>query len=75
MTSDLQITIHQIQSERSPLCSIVLSGQQLKNPHLAVKHVPVDGGTVAVVQGDYLYYHYMQDGFNDNVRLYVVGGS
>ena len=49
------------------LCS-VLQGQQLKNPHLAVKHSPVAGGRLALVQGDYLYYHYMQDGFNDNVR-------
>ena len=50
------------------LCCSVLQGQQLKNPHLAVKHSPVAGGRVALVQGDYLYYHYMQDGFNDNVR-------
>ena len=49
--------------------SSVLRGQQLKNPHLAVKHSPIVGGTMALVQGDYLYYHYMQDGFNDNVRL------
>ena len=49
-------------------CCQVLQGQQLKNPHLAVKHSPLAGGRVALVQGDYLYYHYMQDGFNDNVR-------
>ena len=28
----------------------------------------VKGGRMALVQGSYLYYHYMQDGFNDNVR-------
>ena len=33
-----------------------------------MKHSPVAGGRLALVQGDYLYYHYMQDGFNDNVR-------
>ena len=49
--------------------SSVLQGPQLKNPHLAVKHSPIVGGSMALVQGDYLYYHYMQDGFNDNVRL------
>lgn len=51
------------------ILSLVLQGQQLKNPHLAVKHSAIAGGTMALVQGDYLYYHYMQDGFNDNVRL------
>lgn len=51
------------------ILSLVLQGQQLKNPHLAVKHSAIVGGTMALVQGDYLYYHYMQDGFNDNVRL------
>lgn len=27
------------------------------------------GGSVHLVQGPYLYYHYMQQGFNDRVRL------
>ena len=30
--------------------------------------VSVPGGTLHVVQGDYEYYHYMQDRFDDNVR-------
>ena len=65
---------HALDSKNDPfshymyLCCSVLQGQQLKNPHLAVKHSPVAGGRLALVQGDYLYYHYMQDGFNDNVR-------
>ena len=44
----------------------------MKNPHLAVKHSAVAGGRVALVQGDYLYYHYMQDGFNDNVSRCII---
>ena len=28
----------------------------------------VPGGSRKMVQGSYLYYHYMQDGFDDNVR-------
>ena len=55
--------------------SLVVNGQQLRNPHLAVKHTPIVGGRLALVQGDYLYYHYMQDGFNDNVGYSVVHGN
>ncbi|XP_064404671.1 ufm1-specific protease 2-like isoform X2 [Halichondria panicea] len=46
--------------------NIMLStGSQLLNPHHHLKQT-VKTGSLATVQGDYLYYHYMQNGFNDN---------
>ena len=40
---------------------------RLKNPHVGVPPSHVSGGTQFLVQGDYLYYHYMQDKFDDKV--------
>jgi hypothetical protein len=43
------------------------SGTKLRNVH---KHVGaatgVDGGKIHLVNGDYTYYHYLQDGFSDS---------
>jgi hypothetical protein len=41
---------------------------RLKNPHIGVPPSHVSGGKQYLVQGDYLYYHYMQDKFDDKVR-------
>jgi len=41
---------------------------RLKNPHIGIPPSHVSGGKHYLVQGDYLYYHYMQDKFDDKVR-------
>ncbi|RNA29814.1 ufm1-specific protease 2 [Brachionus plicatilis] len=38
----------------------------LKNTHLSAKMSSVKNGKISLVQGDYLYFHYMQDNINDN---------
>ena len=40
-------------------------GPRLANVHTSLPPSSV-GGTVSLVQGDYMYYHYMQDRFDDN---------
>ena len=58
-------------SEDSLLVSVLppfrAAGPQLLCPHSTLKHTPQ--GTVAMVTGQYAYYHYMQDNFNDSVIL------
>jgi len=41
------------------------SAFRIKSPHLNVGPSGVENGIKAVVKGDYLYYHYCQDGFDD----------
>lgn len=38
----------------------------LTNPHLSAKPSTVKNGKQSFVKGNYLYFHYMQDSFNDN---------
>lgn len=38
----------------------------LLNPHLEIKSNGIKDGKQTLVKGNYIYYHYMQDGFNDN---------
>ncbi|KAH7528303.1 hypothetical protein FEM48_Zijuj05G0058400 [Ziziphus jujuba var. spinosa] len=38
----------------------------LKDVHIGIPSSGVSGGSVALVQGSYEYYHYLQDGFNDS---------
>ncbi|XP_055311397.1 ufm1-specific protease 2 [Sitodiplosis mosellana] len=45
--------------------SSVPPGTQLFNPHIGLKNLVKDGKQY-IVKGDYLYYHYMQDNFDDN---------
>jgi hypothetical protein len=40
-------------------------GGQLVNPHVGLK-ASIAGGKQSLVQGNYTYHHYMQDGFNDD---------
>lgn len=39
---------------------------KLVNPHVSVKPSNLLNGKQTVVKGNYVYYHYMQDNFNDN---------
>jgi hypothetical protein len=38
----------------------------LISPHLSAKASSVANGKQSLVKGDYVYFHYMQDNFNDN---------
>eukprot|EP00055_Hartaetosiga_balthica_P002195 m.3032 g.3032 ORF g.3032 m.3032 type:complete len:582 (+) comp2008_c0_seq1:96-1841(+) len=40
---------------------------RLRNPHKTIKYQPLSGGELHLVQGDYDYYHYMQDHINDDM--------
>lgn len=44
---------------------VISSDQRLRNPHLSLGPSPVVEGKKYLVQGDLLYYHYMQDSFDD----------
>jgi len=64
-----------VQSPRlrfSEACLLTKAGlsvaARLRNPHTTLHNDPVIKGTLHLVQGDYDYYHYMQDKFDDNVR-------
>lgn len=46
--------------------SSAVTSKYLVSPHLGLKGPAVAGGRQALVNGRYTYYHYMQDGFNDN---------
>lgn len=43
-----------------------LTTKYLLNPHESAKPSNVKNGKQILVKGDYLYFHYMQDNFNDN---------
>jgi len=45
---------------------LAAEGDRLCNPHLAAKPAGVAGGKQFMTEGLYLYYHYMQDRFDDN---------
>jgi hypothetical protein len=49
-------------------CLIYQCTARLRNPHTTLRNDPQVKGTLHLVQGDYDYYHYMQDKFDDNVR-------
>ena len=50
-----------------PAASAALgSGARLRCPHATLRTPSVKGGLVALVAGEYDYYHYMQDRFDDN---------
>ncbi|XP_063776823.1 ufm1-specific protease 2 [Pseudophryne corroboree] len=38
----------------------------LRNPHVHLNHLPLEGGTTSLVQGIYSYHHYMQDRMDDS---------
>jgi len=43
-----------------------LAMKYLQNPHTNAKPSNVQNGKQSLVYGNYIYFHYMQDGFNDN---------
>jgi len=42
------------------------SKRYLINPHVDLKRLPLKGASVSLIKGDYTYYHYNQDGVDDN---------
>jgi hypothetical protein len=52
--------------DTSALSNTDLAVRYLQNPHTSAKPSNVQNGKQSLVYGNYIYFHYMQDGFNDN---------
>ncbi|CAF0912138.1 unnamed protein product [Brachionus calyciflorus] len=61
-----RVDAFQFSKESNPSDVTQQFSKYLTNPHLSAKPSNVKNGKQSLVKGNYLYFHYMQDNFNDN---------
>jgi len=56
-----------VSAESQDGLSLLNQSSKLRNPHLSIKPSGLAGAKTFLVDGSYVYFHYMQDKFNDKV--------